>query len=110
MTSYEPKLHMCCLLAQYSDDLADYFTNRFRHRDRNRSSYKIEMRDINEWWKEELSAYSPGDARLIDNLPIDDGIDEWLDAFDDIIMEKILLHFSERRKRNGRRRSELRVE
>lgn len=90
MVRQEARFHMTMLLAQYSNRIANRFESSFEHRERVRSSNKAEMLEINEFWSDILKDNSPEASRHCDTLPVDHGIDVWLDNFNAKVINHIL--------------------
>lgn len=94
MLSYEPKLHLVVLISKYSNRIANRFEREFEHKPRHRSSYKAEMREINDWWRAELATHSVRSSRLVEQLPVDGDINDWLDAFEKHLIDPIMRYWA----------------
>lgn len=81
MASNESLFNMTMLLAKYNNDAADYFASNFQHSERQRCSTKAEIREINDWWANEIQPFSRMDERSIRNMDHYD-ITDWLDEFE----------------------------
>lgn len=103
MISNEARLHLVMLLSSYSHHVANVFEKEFEHRERVRSSDKVEIKEINDWWRTELKKSSLNDSLLVDQLSCEDGIKEWLDDFERILIPVILRHFKIPKSRSKRR-------
>ncbi|ATA65413.1 hypothetical protein CPT_Moabite_162 [Serratia phage Moabite] len=93
MVRQEARFHMAMLLAQYSNRIANRFESSFEHRERVRSSNKAEMLEINEFWSGVLKNDSPEASRYCETLPVDRGIDVWLDSFNSKVLTYILRYW-----------------
>lgn len=90
MVRQEARFHMSMLLAQYSNPIANRFDDMFEHRERVRSSNKAEMVEINEFWASQLKNVSPEASRKCEELPVDSGIDIWLDNFNAKVLSYVI--------------------
>lgn len=96
MVRQEARLHMTMLLASHSHHVANLFDRRFEHEPRVRSSNRVEMQEINAFWENELREIAPRASREANQLPVDKGMDVWLDQFYDMVMPEVI-----HRWRNG---------
>lgn len=81
MVRQEARFHTAMLLSDHSNRLANIFDARFEHQNRERSSNRMEMLELNEWWANELRPMSAVMSRRTQTLRVDDGIETWLDEF-----------------------------
>lgn len=90
MVKQEARFHMVMLLSRVSNPAANRFEAAFEHEERDRSSHKAEMREINTFWQNELQGISALSAKKARELPTDRGIDEWLEAFRRDLLDTIV--------------------
>lgn len=81
MIRNDARFHLVLLISRYSIKKANAFNAIFEHKDRQRSSNRSEMQEINEFWAQELRSFSRVGAEAALNLEIDRGIDRWLRDF-----------------------------
>lgn len=84
MVKQQARFHLVMLLGRYSNSLADTFANNFHHRERERSSDKSEITEINDFWYDRVRRQDPLAAKDIRALPTSN-IDDWLHGFERII-------------------------
>lgn len=89
MVKQQARFHLTMLLSRYSNPLADAFAVNFTHRERERSSNKSEILEINDFWYNRVRGLDPMAAKLIRELPVTD-IDAWIDAFDRKVINRLL--------------------
>lgn len=89
MVKQQARFHLTMLLSRYSNPLADEFAVSFCHRERERSSNKSEILEINEYWYQRVRGLDAMAAKLIRELPVND-IDDWIEAFDKRIIDRLL--------------------
>lgn len=89
MVKQQARFHLTMLLSRYSNPLADVFADQFHHRERERSSDKSEITEINEFWYDRVRMLDPMAAKLIRELP-DNNIDQWIAGFRRDVMDRIL--------------------
>jgi exosome complex RNA-binding protein Rrp4 len=65
MVKNTAQFHMTMLLSRYSNSLADMFQMEFQHRERERSSDRSEITEINDYWYARICEY---DARAAKEL------------------------------------------
>lgn len=90
MVRQDARFHLAMLLAQYSNGVANKFDAEFEHQERVRSSNRIEMQELNEWWGGELRPFSAKASRNALNLNTEDGIDNWINQFQDTVLRDVL--------------------
>ncbi|CAM8750643.1 hypothetical protein MOC16_gp072 [Klebsiella phage vB_KpM_FBKp24] len=93
MVRQEARFHMTMLLSQYSHGVANLFTNKFEHEERVRSSNRVEMQEINEFWEKELKAISPKASRNAIRVSTENGIDAWLSDFGENVLPDIIFRW-----------------
>lgn len=84
MVKQQARFHLVMLLGRYNNSLADTFANNFHHRERERSSDKSEITEINDFWYDRMRGRDPLAAKSIRDLPTGN-IDDWLHGFERII-------------------------
>lgn len=84
MVKHQARFHLVMLLGRYSNPLADSFANSFKHRERERSSDKSEIIEINDFWYNRVAGYDAMAAKAIRDLPTGN-IDDWLRGFERVI-------------------------
>lgn len=90
MVRQDARFHLAMLLAQYSNLVANKFDVRFDHQERVRSSNRIEMQELNEWWSGELRPLSPKASRNALRLNTESGIDSWIDQFEKTVLREVI--------------------
>lgn len=90
MVRQDARFHLAMLLAQYSNAAANRFDVRFDHQERVRSSNRIEMQELNEWWSVELRPLSPKASRNALRLDTESGIDSWIDQFEKTVLREVI--------------------
>lgn len=89
MVRQTARFHLTMLLSRYNNRLADMFAVKFEHRERERSSDKSEIIEINDFWYNCVRPYDAMAAKYIRELPVDN-IDSWLDQFDKRVIDRLL--------------------
>lgn len=90
MVRQDARFHLAMLLAQYSHAAANRFDVGFDHQDRVRSSNRIEMQELNEWWGKELRPLSAKASRNALKLNTERGIDVWVGEFEETVLRDVL--------------------
>lgn len=93
MVRQEARFHMTMLLSQYSHGVANMFDNKFSHEERVRSSNRVEMQEINQFWEKELKNISPKASRIVVSLPTENGIDAWLHDFQESVLPDVIFRW-----------------
>lgn len=89
MVRQTARFHLTMLLSKYNNRMADMFAVSFEHRERERSSDKSEIIEINDFWYQRVRPYDAIAAKYIRELPVDN-IDDWLDQFDKRVIDRLL--------------------
>lgn len=90
MVREDARLHLTMTLARFSNRAANQFVSCFNHQERVRSSNRVEMQEINEFWSKELQNTNPRASRKAMALPTDAGIDAWADAFERQVLPAVV--------------------
>lgn len=93
MVRQEARFHTAMLLSEHSHHLANMFDARFEHQSRERSSNRMEMLELNDWWASQLKPLSPVMSRRVSHLKVDEGIDQWLGEFRTKILPFVIDHW-----------------
>lgn len=89
MVKNTAQFHMTMLLSRYSNSLADMFQMEFQHRERERSSDRSEITEINDYWYARICEYDARAAKDIADLP-NSTVQEWIRAFDSRIINHLI--------------------
>lgn len=90
MTKEEARFHLIMMLSRHSQRAANKFGRKFEHSARERSSHKAEMKEINDFWYNELLDLDPVVAARALDLPVNRSIDVWLRCFEDKLMTTVV--------------------
>jgi len=81
MVRNDARFHLVCLIAEYSHARANAFEAMFKHSDKQRSSDRSEMQEINEFFGRELRPFTRVGSDIAYNLNTNRGVDRWLSEF-----------------------------
>lgn len=90
MVRNDARFHLVMLISEYSHAHANAFEDKFKHADKQRSSDRAEMQEINEFFGRELRRYTKVGADTALNLETEKGVDFWLREFRRKMIDYIL--------------------
>lgn len=90
MVRNDARFHLVMLISSHSHRQANAFEALFTHADKQRSSDRAEMQEINDFWARELRSFTRVGADVASNLETDRGVDFWLKEIEDKLMRYIL--------------------
>lgn len=81
MVRNDARFHLVMLISEYSHARANAFEALFEHAEKQRSSDRSEMQEINEFFGRELRPFSRIASDIAVNLETSKGVDHWLREF-----------------------------
>lgn len=90
MVRNEARFQLVMLISEYSQYRANAFNRLFTHKDRQRSSNRSEMQEINDFWSKELRRFSEVGSERALSLEVNKGVDYWLNEFKKRLMHYVL--------------------
>lgn len=81
MVRNDARFHLVMLIAEYSNARANAFEDMFKHAEKQRSSDRAEMVEINEFFGRVLRPFTRVGADAALNLETEKGVDYWLKDF-----------------------------
>lgn len=93
MVRNDARFHLVMMLAETSNRIANTFNRDFEHSDKQRSSNRTEMMEINEWWARELKRSTAVGADAVLGLTVDRGVDVWIKQFRSRVLPYIIRHW-----------------
>lgn len=90
MVRNDARFHLVMLISEFSHARANAFEDMFDHAEKQRSSDRAEMQEINEFFGRELRPFTRVGADIALSLETERGIDYWLREFRRKMMNYIL--------------------
>lgn len=78
MVRNDARYYLVMLISEFNHSKANAFEALFHHREKQRSSDRAEMQEINEFFGRALRPFNKVGADVALNLTVDRGIDVWL--------------------------------
>lgn len=90
MIRNDARFHLVCLIAEYSNPRANAFEALFKHSNKQRSSDRSEMQEINEFFGRELRPFTRVGSNIAVSLDTTRGVDHWLSEIRDRLIDYII--------------------